>query len=382
MPAPHRPRPPAVIERLLAQPQGFEFFQAVRLLQRWLDADGRGGREPDSGARRLRFRNSLSMGFPAGEIESLALRRQGAPAGTDAPVTDPAAVECVTLTPSFIGLLGSQGALPHHYTEQIARRELYDRDPSARAFLDLFTHRAVALLQSAWEKHRLHLQHDSGGAQRFLPLVLALAGLGQGPLRARMEADAGGVADESVAYFAGAVHGRGRSAAQVQRLLSGYLGVPVRIDSFVGRWYALPPQATSALGLRGTLGQDAVMGERVWQRNLAVRVVLGPLDRRCYLRFLPGGAGERALRRWFVLLTGVSLDVEVRLQLRREAVRGITLDATGGETGRLGWDTFLRTEPETRDREDVCYGLLLTPAEPAAAGVEEDVATEELTPWP
>lgn len=374
MPAPHRPRPPAVIERLLAQPQGFEFFQAVRLLQRWLDEDG-------SGARRLRFRNSLAMGFPAGEIESLALRRGDEGRGTGAG-TDAGTVESVTLTPSFIGLLGSQGALPHHYTEQIAQRELYDRDPSARAFLDLFTHRAVELLQSAWEKHRLHLQYESDGAQRFLPLVLALTGLGQGPLRARMEADAGGVADESVAYFAGAVHGRGRSAAQVQRLLSGYLGVPVRIDSFVGRWTTLPPQATSVLGLRGTLGQDAVMGERVWQRDLAVRVVLGPLDRRRYLRFLPGGAGERALRRWFVLLTGVSLDVEVRLLLQREAVRGITLDSADTTTGRLGWDTFLLTEPETRDREDVCYDLPLTPAEPAAAAVEEDVATEELTPWP
>lgn len=378
MPAPHRPRPPAVIERLLAQPQGFEFFQAVRLLQRWLEQAGPGG-----GARRLQFRNSLAMGFPSSEIEALALRRRAdaAPAECEAG-TDAAAVESITLTPGFIGLLGSQGALPHHYTEQIAQRELYDRDPSARAFLDLFTHRAVSLLQAAWEKHRLHLQYEAGGARRFLPLVLALTGLGQGPLRSRMEADAGGVADESVAYFAGAVHGRARSAAQVQRLLAGYLGVPVRIDSFVGRWTALPPQATSVLGLRGTLGQDAVMGERVWQRDLAVRVVLGPLDRRRYLRFLPGGAGERALRRWFVLLTGVSLDVEVRLLLQREAVRGITLDAADPSTGRLGWDTFLSTGPETRDREDVCYDLPLTPAEPAAAAVEQDVATEELTPWP
>ena len=43
MPTPQRPQPTAVIDRLLAQPHDFGFFQAVRLLERWFTrAEGEG----------------------------------------------------------------------------------------------------------------------------------------------------------------------------------------------------------------------------------------------------------------------------------------------------------------------------------------------------
>jgi type VI secretion system protein ImpH len=364
---------------LLANPQRFGFFQAVRMLERWLDHDGgaEGGRvQRHTGVLtpRLHFRNSLSLSFAASEIESLTVISQSndvpavgaastAQAGADLSGMAPAesGVTRVELTPAFIGLLGSGGALPLHYTELIAQSELQQRDASARAFLDLFTHRAASLFYAAWKKHRLHVQYESGQRDHFLPLMLALAGLGQGSLRDRLEASMGGVPDEAVAYFAGTTQRRPVSATQLRGLLQAYLGVAVRVDQFVGRWYALPPEAGTALGLsNGVLGVSALAGERAWQRDLCLRVVLGPLSRAHCLRFLPGGAGEQALRQWLQLLCGVSFDYEVRLRLRRDAVTGTVL---GGETnadalsGRLGWDTFLRTEPENQDREDVVYDI-------------------------
>lgn len=361
MSPPQRRNRTGLIGELLERPQRFSFFQAVRVLERWLEpADAAPSASRHSGvvSSRLSFRNSLSLSFAASEVEALSIRRgDGVSADASCEPPDDDQIDLVELTPAFMGLLGASGTLPLHYTELIAQRELMHKDSSARAFLDVFTHRAVSLFYAAWKKHRLHVQYESDQRDRFLPLVLALSGLGQRGLRDRLEPQAGGVPDEAVAYFAGAAQRRPVSAVQLRGLLQAYLGVPVRIDQFVGRWYALPPEAATSLGLgNGVLGASAIAGERVWQRDLCLRVVLGPLDRAHYLRFLPGGAGERALRQWLQLLCGVSFEYEVRLRLQREAVRGTTLSAES-QAGRLGWDTFLCTEPVLEDREDVVYDL-------------------------
>lgn len=213
-----------LIDRLLAQPHQFGFFQAVRLLERWLhesNTHSGGTVRPPVGAvtARLYFRNSLSMSFPASEIESLALRRieceRIGPDEAELPNSPaPSEVDGIDITTAFLGLLGGGGTLPLHYTELIAQRETMHRDTSARAFLDVFTHRAASLFYVAWKKHRLHIQYEEDQRDRFLPLLLALSGLGQGGLRDRLSAEDGGVSDESVAYFAGAAQRRPVSAVQ------------------------------------------------------------------------------------------------------------------------------------------------------------------------
>lgn len=385
MPPAQRRHAAGVIEQLLREPQRFGFFQAVRLLDRWLaDAspDGPGG------LSKLNFRNSLSLSFPASEIESLLVHRrvpQGAvpspgepgdvlarmlsDAAPQAHPTQPGEVERIDLTPAFMGLLGVNGTLPLFYTEMLAQRELYQKDLAARAFMDVFSHRAVSMFYQAWRKHRLPLQFEVDQRNRFLPLVLSIAGVGQKSLRDRLGPHEGGVADEALAYYAGALQQRRVSAGQLQPLLRHYLGVPVRIEQFVGRWYQLPEEgrfhlgrASGGAGLpNGVLGRSAMLGERVWQRDLRIRVVLGPLDQARFRRFLPGGAGAKALKSWLTMLSGVSLEYEINLQLMRQAVQGVTLDAgRDASAGCLGWNTFLQTRPAHADRVDVHYDIHAT----------------------
>ena len=191
-------RPPApVIDQLLLAPQGFGFFQAVRLLERWLGVEAGGGLD------RIHFRTSLSMGFPASEIESL----QAHWSHSDL-VKLPAHLERIDLTPACMGLLGVSGALPLFYTELVSQAETQGRNRSARAFLEVFSHRSVTLFYQAWRKHRLAVQFESDRRRAFLPQVLALGGLGLRGLRERMSAPEGGVADEGLAYFAAALQQR------------------------------------------------------------------------------------------------------------------------------------------------------------------------------
>ncbi|MFT3857860.1 MAG: type VI secretion system baseplate subunit TssG [Aquabacterium sp.] len=396
MPPAQRRHAIGVIDQLLEEPQRFEFFQAVRLLERWLEAEPAssaaavGAAEP--GLSRLNFRNSLSLSFPVSEIEALQVHRQPVEGYGDGTGGEEGAehterterteregasrvVNRIDITPAFMGLLGVNGTLPLFYTEMLAQRELYQKDQGARSFMDVFSHRAVMLFYQAWRKHRLHLQYEASPRQHFLGQVLAIAGLGHKGMRDRLRARGQGVSDEALAYFAGGLQKRAVSAGQLQLTLQHYLNVPVKVEQFVGRWYALPEagrfhlgQRSGALGgtvgrtaggmLNGVLGRSAMLGERVWQRDLRLRLVLGPLDHRRFRRFLPHGAGATALKEWLTLMSGVSLEYEVQLCLQREDVQGLALDSSRmGNVGRLGWDTFLQTQPANEDRLDVAYDI-------------------------
>ena len=108
-----------MITELLAEPWRYEFFQAIRLLSRWLR---RYGVAPETA---IRFENSLSLAFPASDIDALQLEQGQAPGGTMR----------LHVRTAVMGLLGLNGALPLHYTERIAAWEHATRDEGPRAFL-------------------------------------------------------------------------------------------------------------------------------------------------------------------------------------------------------------------------------------------------------
>jgi type VI secretion system protein ImpH len=270
-------------------------------------------------------------------------------------------VERIEITPAFMSLLGSGGALPIFYTELLAERETYHRDTAARAFLDIFQHRAVSLFYEAWRKNRLAVQFEADRRNSFLPLVLSLAGTGQKALRERLHAKEGGVSDDTLAYFSGILQHRPVSARVIQQMVTEYFRVPVQLDQFVGRWFTLPRDSATSLGMaNAVLGAGAVMGERVWQRDLRMRLTLGPMDREKFRRFLPGGTAALALRELLTMLTGVSLEYEIRLSLKAAEVKGVRLSKGSGQASGgalLGWDSFLTSQPQTGDRTDAGYDI-------------------------
>ena len=372
---------PGVIQQLLAQPQRFGFFQAMRVLERLFVRQGL--KPAEAVPARVRFRNSVSLGFPPSEIEAVtAYATDGVALDRDVAVAQAVTMEDVGevhLTPAFMGLLGGHGALPLHYTETLAERETFQRDRAARAFLDMFSTRAVALHYAGWKKHRPALQYETDSRERFLPLVLALAGLGTPALRERMCDGDGEVFDQAVAHHAGLLAQRPASLATLQQVLANYFGVPVRVEPFVGAWYDVPSEQRTRLGVgNARLGTSALAGERVWQRDLRVRLWIGPLGRERFDDFLPGGRAALALAKWVALLTGSTLEYEVRLGLKAESVRGMVMGAWALPTSsprpafdsirttppyrapsgpRLGWDSYLCSQPATGPRHDTTYFL-------------------------
>jgi type VI secretion system protein ImpH len=294
----------------------------------------------------LRFRNSTSHSFPASQLEAIQGEEQEGK------------LRYVHITPAFMGLLGCSGVLPAHYNERIAEHEMRNKDEGPRAFLDTFSNRSLSLFYEAWKKYRLHFRYQADGKDSFLPLLLSLAGFGNPALRQRLaHGNNGTVLDESIGYFAAAIRHRPASSAQLARVLSEYFGQPVAAEQFVGHWYAVPPEQQTILGdATAVLGAGAMAGVRVWQRDLRLRLVIGPLDRASFDAFLPGGLAARALHSMLTLFTGVTLEYEVELVLRAADVREVSLD-DGATIGRLGWDAYLVSGTQLDDRRDVRYEL-------------------------
>jgi type VI secretion system protein ImpH len=326
-----------VIARLLAEPQQFSFFQAVRLLVGWL---GEQGVAPETAlARHLRFRNSVSFAFPASEIEDLvrAERHDGLP-------------EQFRITPAFIGMLGAHGALPAHASEQIVAWEDAQGDEGARAFLDLLTNRMVALFYEAWRKYRVE-DAIAGKHDGYKPLLLALAGC-PGPQALAS------IPDDAIALYAGLLQQRPVSSIVLGQVLGGYLGVPVSIEETVDYWDDMAPGEQASLGCyNATLGDDAVAGARSWRPDLRLRVSVGPLDRERYEAFLPGREAGQALADLLRLVAEPMLIYEIVLVLRRDAVQPASLAGANPPTARLGLDSFLGESAADHDRTDMRYAL-------------------------
>lgn len=343
MPGTQRRRHASVIQQLLDAPQRFECCQALHLLQAWLAEHGID--EYTALAKIIRFDNSVSLRFPAGQVEALTTNGiADADALLQALLSGH--LHHIHITPTFMGLLGCQGSLPSHYSERIAAHQYSERENSPRAFLDLISSRAVALFYQAWQKYRIELADHSS---EFLSRLLALAACP--PLQ-----------DEAmVGLYAGLLQQRNISSIVMMRILADRFGVPCHIDEATGAMDVLVPREQTALGMaNAVLGQRATIGERCRRPDLAVRVRLGPLTAEQHASFLPRAPASEALRQMLMLFRQPLLRYDIVLVLHASDVRGTTLAATG-QAG-LGRNSFLGEAATPRHRDDMHYEMQLMPS--------------------
>jgi type VI secretion system protein ImpH len=309
-------------ERLARHPDRFDFFQAVRVLETWLEAEVSVGEGVMPDREAVRFRSQVGFGFPANEIETLRPPRR-----SDEPVE---------MRVNFMGLAGFQGPLPDWVTELIVDRAAY-KDTVLRDFLDLFNHRLVSLMYRAKRKYRPALEDRSPEATRPARSLFSLVGLGTPGLKDRM-----GVSDRALLPYAGLLTANQRSQIGLERLLSDYFRVPVRARPFRDRWLTLDERDVTRLGPTGQnqrLGRGAVLGRRVVDRTAGFDLSLGPLTLRELLDFLPTGRRFRSLGSLTRFYVGEELDFRVRLRLAKEQVPELRLGRAGDT--RLGWSARL-----------------------------------------
>lgn len=346
-------------ERLDTEAYRFEFFQAVRLLERLLPGRAPVGRHDSApGGEAVRFRTRPTLQFPPSEVYEVARA-----AGDETPAE---------MTVAFMGLTGPSGVLPTHTTELVAERARA-KDTALWEFLDLFSHRMVSLFYRAWERYRFTVSFERGRHDELTEDLFALVGMRTGGLRGRL-----GPPDDALIYYGGLVAQRPHSGGAIESVLGDYLRVPARLEPFTGQWLELDEESRTRLGRANSrLGESTVAGARVWDAQSKFRVWFGPLrleqferllpafcqPRRpsritplkppALERLLPAGAGYAAAVQLGRLLGGAELDFDVRLVLKAKDVPACVLGAGGETRPRLGWTTWLKTQPFAADDSQV-----------------------------
>lgn len=337
-----------IVESLRERPSAFDFFQAVRLLERFFPDRKKVGRWEDPGEELVRFRVPPRFGFPASEIRELEM--EGA---EDAEPEEPRPAR---MEVNFMGLVGPQGVLPMEYTQLVADR-YRSRDRALGEFLDLFHHRLISLFYRAWRKSRLDLHlEDPPGKVSLVRHLLDLLGFGPDAFQDRQA-----VSDKTLIYYAGLLAPQPRGAAALRQLVEDRLGVSVEVEEFVGGWFPLASRDRCHLGdevASTRLGHGAVVGDEIWDQQSKVRLRLGPLDRGAYHAFLPGGDKHDELKGLVRLFAHDQFEFEVQLVLRAPEVPGLVLGEAEEPHGQpLGWCTWLRSRPRTTDADETVLSL-------------------------
>ncbi len=274
----------------------------------------------------------LDQNFPANEL-----------AGWDTESDDPRP----RLQTTFFGLYGSNGALPSHYTHLIAER-VRQKDFSLREFLDIFNHRLLSLFYRAWEKNCFPVAFETArqceSEDTMTKALWALIGTRQEASRERLSFD-----DDTLLHYAGAIASSRRPSAESLRVcLADFTGCSVEIETLVGQWLVLDPKDQSRIECPPTgqssgnmLGVDTIVGSMIWDVENRFRVIIGPVDWKTFLRYMPMQIGLRMVTDFARRFVGPQYDFDVQILLHRNEVRGVVLDDESEYC--LGWNTWLGT---------------------------------------
>jgi len=327
--------------QLAEDPYGFEFFQVLRLLEALSPEYPRLGESSRAVREVVRLGQEPSLAFPSSMISRFT------PAGESGKDR---------LDVLFLGLFGPNGPLPLHLTEYARQREYQHRDNTFRRFVDLFHHRMLSLFYRSWANAQPCVSLDRGETDQFAEYVGSLIGIGEQAARNHDDLD-----DHSRLYFSGILSMQNSPADGLETIVEEFLKTPTIVDEFVGEWVKIPENFWLLVGrspLTGTLGESATAGERAWSGQSKFRLVCGPMKFNEFRRLLPD---RDSLAKLFALVrsyVGDTLAWELNLVLERDDVPSMRL----GQTGQLGWSTWLGERPEQKDADDV----VLRPAELAA----------------
>lgn len=332
------PRLQRLFGEIEASPYRYDFFAVMRMLEAASPKQPRLGRALRPRDEPVRLGQDAELDFAPAAVASFRQRSDGVP----------------RLGQRFFGLFGPMGPLPLHLTEYARERERSHADPTLARFADQFHHRALLLFYRAWAHAQPCVHLDRRADDGFSRWLGSLAGVGGAPFDARDS-----LRNDAKRHRAALLARGAKSAEGLVKLLQGFFGVAVRLESHVGHWLQIRSEDRTRLlpptepGMRNVLGHSAIVGERVWDRHSRFRLHLGPLSYAQYRRFLPGQRALVELRDWVRQYAGLSLSFDAHVWLRGSDVPRLALGAKGEDTGRLGWTTWLGSGKPHLDRGDL-----------------------------
>ncbi len=336
----HNEKLPSLAELLFDEAYRFEFFQAVRLLERIYPDLKPVGEDNEPKREIVKFRTQISLQFPPSQIYQLTKDDNG---------DDQARAQMVV---AFMGLTGPLGILPYHYTELLMQRR-HARDHTLWEFLDIFNHRLLSLFYRAWEKHHFPVAYERNGDDVFTQYLFNTVGFGTSGLQRRLS-----LADENLVFYGGLIAQKPHSCVAITAILADYFGVGVNIEQFKGQWLKLDEENLWYLGkANNNVGVNTIAGKRVWDNQSKFRIRLGPLSLKEFTNLLPVSSVFKSITEFTRLLVGMEFDFDLQLILKAEEVPGCILSSHAKHRPMLGWTTWLKTRPFTQDDSQVVLNV-------------------------
>lgn len=325
-----------LINRISEEPYKYDFFRLMRHLQSAYRDNPRFGNGTRLKHDSIRLRQEVSLKFASSTVTRLDKHEN----------TDK--VDIYTLC---FGLWGANGPMPHELTQYVIDRIHHDKDTAIADFADIFHHRLLTLFFKAWADAQKAVDYDRPEDAHFPRFLNSFSGLGMPGF-----ANRDSIPDRSKAFYSGHLSSSTQHGSGLQSILEDYFEIKTELETFVGHWMELPKDCCCRLGeseSTGLMGQNIIVGEQVWDRQLKFRIVMGPMDQSDYQRMLPGKQAYAMIKDWVSLYTNQVLFWDLQLILKAEGAKPVSL----GESGQLGWTTWLMTGSLEEDSKD----LILNP---------------------
>lgn len=337
----------SITRKLIETPYDYQFLQAVRLLERSAlfekeTAQSNIACNPVAKfapplSETVRFKTNQSLAFPSSEINNI--RR----------VEKNSSTTQWQMAVNLMGLTGSMGVLPFHYTELILKRQKL-KDETMRRFFDLFNHRTLSLFFEASVKYNLPLQYErnrlystrSNHHEPQTRTLLSLIGLGTTGLSNRLYTK-----DESLVYYSGLFNQKIRTSTGLKQILRSHFNIPVKINQFIGQWQELIddvrtrlPDVNHPTGRNICLGRSAMLGKKGWLAQGKIRIILGPLNKQQLSEFSPGTHTLKALNELVRMYVDMETDYEFIIRIKKSDIpEKVQLGKVTPTI--IGWNTWL-----------------------------------------
>ena len=335
-----------IAEHLYENPEVFNFFQAVRLLDainyektcykpEWKQSPV--GYDTAQKKETVRFSVDPTLKYPDGQITQLTEAEFNSTKNRLAPAE---------MQVTFMGLTGPSGVLPMHYSELLLEQNR-KKDYAMSDFFNLFNHRAISLHYRGWEKYRVQYHFERSRRQgdkndKLSKMLQSLLGFAKSDTHQKQT-----IPLDNLLFYAGHYAQKRKTAVGLESILGDYFHIPVSISQFVGSWNRLhdsectrTPGKDLPFGQFNRLGKDTIIGKRVWYSQGKFRIKLGPLNQTQFKQFLPGSEGLKKLKE--LTNTYIGPEFSFDIQLISEATNVPKCQLSKSAPPQLGYFTWLR----------------------------------------
>lgn len=307
-------RRPAInlIDDIVENGEEYDFFQAVRLLNRLSK------NQSADKVTELRIRPDLNLDYPSADIESISRLK------------DDKGYELIT---TFFGLYGVASPLPGFYTEELLDEEWEEREAS-RGFLDIIHQHIYPMLYQAWLKYRFSHNAIEFNDERYWEIIYSILGL---PEEFREFGDYSG----QFIKYAGIISQRPKTQLGLKTILSDYLGlIDVDVEPCVYRNVPIVEQQRCRLSQdNNILGDNSVVGEQVGDRSGKYIIRIGPLSSEQFQMILNDKKHVNFIKALNNIFMVQPLQCDIVLELGKGTAQPICLGES--EYGNLGQSTWL-----------------------------------------